>query len=147
VLGVLQRTRQSRRQRNRVLILTIKGANMKRLVLVLMAVACLVHAGPAIASPLELPTTGPGNSWIMSWSDWTQGKEYDKTEFFITAGPSTFDAAAMTSEAGWVGVLVNPTYTYIAGPAATVTKTLTLSFFDPQPLGGIRIDILVPVQA
>ena len=103
-----------------------------------------VLAFTAQANPTGLGTgQGVGNSWTFSFDNTTGGASFDTIQMFITAGGATYDAAAVVSgPAGWGGLLVNPTYTFISGPATVADQTITLSFAGTAPDGGVQVDFL-----
>ncbi len=120
---------------------------MKRLLIVICAVvvAGVLSVSPASASPVALSGggVGSGNSWTFTFENTTFGALFDKIEIFITGGGAAFDAAATVSgPAGWGGTLVNPTYTYIGGPATGLNQWITLNFAGSAPAGGVAVDFL-----
>jgi hypothetical protein len=121
--------------------LSLDLCNMKKLLATTSLIGVLAFTAQAI--PTGLGTgQGVGNSWTFTFQNTTYGVSFDTIEMFITGGTATFDAAAGVGTAGWGGVLVNPTYTFISGPTIGADQTITLSFFDPAPAGGVRVDFL-----
>jgi hypothetical protein len=115
---------------------------LKTLGIMGLLMICFIYAAPAYAEPIGSFTLGTGNSWTFTWTDTTSGDLVDKIEFFIMAGTNSFDLPVDINFSGWTGSLVNPNYTYTAGTANGVDKIIMLSFTDPRPSGGIRIDVL-----
>ncbi len=113
------------------------------LVAVAAVLGCLVYAAPANATFVSDFVVGPSGSWTASWTDTTGGQAMDRWEAFVTGGGATFDAPVSVGLTGWAGTLVSPTYTYAAGPANGVDRTITLHFAGTPPSGGISVDMLV----
>jgi len=86
-------------------------------------------------------TVGAGNSWDVSWSDTSGGTQINGLEAVIVSGNATFDSAMSVTLAGWSGTLLNSTLSYASGTANGADRTISLSFTDPAPAGGVVVDI------
>jgi len=102
------------------------------------ALACTMSARASYVSDL---TVGPGHSWDVSWTDTSGGTQINGLEAVIVGGGATFDGAVSVGLTGWTGTLLNSTLSYASGTAAGADRTISLSFTDPEPAGGVVVDI------
>lgn len=109
---------------------------MKKMLAIIGAVAVMITA--ANASYVGDYYTGPGNSWLVSWSD-GNNPAYDRVEAYITSGNAVFDAAFSVS--GMTGHNSSGTFSYADGAtiAAGANTTDTLSFAGSAPSGGVVV--------
>jgi|WetSurMetagenome_2_1015567.scaffolds.fasta_scaffold884271_1 hypothetical protein len=119
---------------------------IKKMFIIGLAAVGLLWAASISALPIGELTVGPGDSWVASWTDTTNGKMVDKMEFFIMTVGYEFDQPVSTNWLNWSGYLVNPTYSFITGLAMSSDKTLNLYFAGTQPSGGVQVDMLVWYQ-
>jgi hypothetical protein len=117
-----------------------ENMKMAKFELAIMA-ATLAGTLSASASYLSDFTVGPGHSWDVSWTDTSSGVPINGLEALVVAGGATFDAPVIVGLPGWNGTLLNSTLTYASGPADGSDRTISLSFTDPPPLGGVVVDI------
>jgi hypothetical protein len=113
---------------------------MKKLQIAIIA-AALAGAMSASATLVGGFTVGPGNSWDVSWTDTSGGTQINGLEAVIVGGGATFDNAVSVGLTGWTGTLLNSTLSYASGTASGSDRTIALSFTDPEPAGGVVVDI------
>jgi hypothetical protein len=118
---------------------------MRKIQIAILA-ASLAGAMSASATFVGDFTTGPGNSWTVSWLDGGYGGPVDTVAAVIVGGGASFDDAFSSTQLGWSGTLVNPAYTYVAGPASAANQSVTLSFANTAPAGGVVVDIFALYQ-
>jgi hypothetical protein len=114
---------------------------MGKIICALFSVALLAWVRQANAEPISPFSVGPGQSWDVTWADSSDGAPVDEIVATVVSGAGSFDLAMSTSIAGWTSVLVNPDETKTFGSTITADKTITLSFADPAPAGGVVVDI------
>ena len=106
--------------------------------------AVLGLAARATAEPISTFTEGPGHSWDVTWDDTTDGNPITEIVAVIVSGNATFDLPITTTIPTWTApgtLLVSKEETFISGPTDYADKDITLSFAEPEPDGGVVVDI------